>query len=910
MNRGSARLGIAQYPTLVLTVLAGCLLSVGGDFPNRDVSCLPGRVESQSSNVNDAEWERLKLELERCSPVTSDLWDDANCRTLHQGAYLGNGDLGAHLGGTKHRLVWYLGKNGFHAGNNPAGADGDGKWTQHILNLAILSIQKVEGADSGTLYSVTQDLAHSEVRTVSTFAGSEVRTTSYLDPKENAMVIEFETPSNQRVPLLVELNVIGNQFVSRQAGVQGQVGWVTKEPNPSGAPFYVKGAVAALVLGAEAVLSTNQSDAVQFRFDLPPDSQRVRLFVRAEHFKDADSPLELVQNAAHEVDEERVVKISAANRAWWREWWLRGYLFLADDIQRYWYNHLYLIGSAARSGQDNGPGKAPGHWGPWNRRDDMMWFSNVSMNYNGQNPYYGVFAANRISLLDPYIETVKFYSENTGRKRVANRTVSPTIASRMPANCRGTAFELSFTSHGTSCGEGAWVDEDGSMPTNAIFGLLPFVWKWKYSQDEVFLAETCYPLMRDVIDFFDDYIGPPVNGKYEVYGAVHEGRDWFAANDMFSLGAVRFLYRETLAASLVLGRDSERRAHWQDVLERLPPYHLQAWEKSVTFRPDAQHDVMEALSYQGGARNTGLMFTTTFDNIGADSLPAYRIATCQTLDRGNMFYPQRFSGWQDSNDFGMMFVMAVRAGYRADRVIKAIKQWKPGPNGIVSQNRGGGIETAGIVEAINNMLLQSHDGVIRLFPNWDRTQDAEFVQLRAVGAFLVSATYRAESGAVESVVIASESGRHCVVQSPFPGRDLMVRDSNRGAAVDVESLGDERFAFETRPGAVYQLSPLARTAAPRGAPVITRQPSQISVELPAPASFSVEANGSDLHFQWQKNRQDIVGANQPTYTTPPTTLWDLGSQYRCIVSNRNGAVASEAATLNPEAGEAKKSADD
>ena len=137
----------------------------------------------------------------------------------------------------------------------------------------------------------------------------------------------------------------------------------------------------------------------------------------------------------------------------------------------------------------------------------MMWFGNLGMNYNAQNPYYGVFSSNHVNLVDPYIETVKYYSENTGRKRVVNRWVSPKIEARMPANCRGVAFELSFTSHGTSCGGGSWVHEDGSMPTNAIFGILPIVWKWKYGQDSGFLADTCYPLMLAVADFFDDYIG-------------------------------------------------------------------------------------------------------------------------------------------------------------------------------------------------------------------------------------------------------------------------------------------------------------------------------------------------------------------------------------------------------------------
>jgi len=137
------------------------------------------------------------------------------------------------------------------------------------------------------------------------------------------------------------------------------------------------------------------------------------------------------------------------------------------------------------------------------------------------------------------------------------------------------------------------------------------------------------------------------------------------------------------------------------------------------------------------------MFTTTFDNIGYKTLPAYKLATCHTLDKGNMFHPQRWCGWQNGNDFGMMFVMAVRAATAPPASSRRSRAGNRNRNGVVSQKDGGGIETAGIIEAINSMLLQSHDGVLRIFPNWDRAVDAEFRRLRAVGAFLVEARYRA-----------------------------------------------------------------------------------------------------------------------------------------------------------------------
>ncbi len=435
------------------------------------------------------------------------------------------------------------------------------------------------------------------------------------------------------------------------------------------------------------------------------------------------------------------------------------------------------------------------------------------------------------------------------------------------------------------------------MATNAVFAILPIVWKWKYGRDTQFLAKTAYPLMRSVADFFDDYIGAPVNGRYEVYGSVHEGANWFAKNDLFSLGAIRFLYREIVAASIELRCDADRRAHWQDILDHMSEYPLQAWGSKVTFRPDAVHDVMEALHYQGGARNTGVMFTTTFDNMSHRTLPAYRIATCNTLDRGNMFHPQRWCGWQNGNDFGMMFVMAVRAGYRADRVIQAIKGWKPEPNGVVSQKDGGGIETAGIIEAINGMLLQSQDGVIRIFPNWDRSVDAEFHRLRSVGAFLVGARYRAAGRRVDSARIFSERGNLCIVQSPFDEACITVTRADTGQAVLLVQDEDE-FTFRTTAGVTYQIARTDCAPAAIGAPVITTHPADTTVGLPEATSFSVSATGDGLRFQWQKNRADILGATHPTYTTPATTLWDIGSEYRCVTSNASGALRSRPGTLN------------
>ena len=70
---------------------------------------------------------------------------------------------------------------------------------------------------------------------------------------------------------------------------------------------------------------------------------------------------------------------------------------------------------------------------------------------------------------------------------------------------------------------------------------------------------------------------------------------------------------------------------------------------------------------------------------------------------------------------------------------------------------GGGIENCGGFLAVNEMLLQSHEGVLRFFPCWPKDQDARFGSLRGVGAFLVSAELK--NGTVAGVKIVSEKGR-------------------------------------------------------------------------------------------------------------------------------------------------------
>ena len=81
------------------------------------------------------------------------------------------------------------------------------------------------------------------------------------------------------------------------------------------------------------------------------------------------------------------------------------------------------------------------------------------------------------------------------------------------------------------------------------------------------------------------------------------------------------------------------------------------------------------------------------------------------------------------------------------------------------------------------------------------------------------------------------------------------------------------------------------------APVIATQPQSTLVNPPDGATFSVNATGTGLSYQWAKNGTDIPGATSATFAVSATDLNEISASYRVIVTNETASVASENATL-------------
>jgi alpha-L-fucosidase 2 len=124
--------------------------------------------------------------------------------------------------------------------------------------------------------------------------------------------------------------------------------------------------------------------------------------------------------------------------------------------------------------------------------------------------------------------------------------------------------------------------------------------------------------------------------------------------------------------------------------------------------------------------------------------------------------------------------------------------------------------------AILEMLLQSHHGMIRVFPTLHPTwREAAFVNLRTEGAFLVSATVK--DGEISFVEIISEAGGQCRVRNPFDA-ECVLRNLASGKS---RRLKGDVLAFPTKRGGQYRLvASAARLAERDGTMPTMRRPAQ------------------------------------------------------------------------------------
>lgn len=415
------------------------------------------------------------------------------------------------------------------------------------------------------------------------------------------------------------------------------------------------------------------------------------------------------------------------------------------------------------------------------------------MNYNYEAPYYCIFSANHPELFDGYMVPINDMAENAAK--FANFF-----------GCRGYAFPVSFGPKTLDVYSQPDCKEHGILflgqKSHAAYAAVIPIMHWYSTYDKDYARENYYDFILNVAAFWEDYLVKK-NGKYIIKNdAAHEipyyrGKKFRyithkgqieAINAINSLGLVKLLFQGIYDISKELGLNTDKLAVWQEISDNLSDFPTFIKHGKKCFRYSKR-----GIRWRDD-NTVGLQHIYPASQIGFSSgEKLLKIA------KNTYFINDRRLDDNGSNSY---LPAGARIGVAPDFIIEGIKQNIKEfalPNGLF-RHHGGGIEHLTTVPAtINEMLMQSFEGIIRLFPCWDKKSNASFENLRADGAFLVSAELKNEK--VISLKIKSLKGRKCTVECD--GIKSVIRETDN-KKIDFTAEGNT-VTFETEENETYIL---------------------------------------------------------------------------------------------------------
>ena len=428
----------------------------------------------------------------------------------------------------------------------------------------------------------------------------------------------------------------------------------------------------------------------------------------------------------------------------------------------------------------------PGLFLPSTVNDFSFWHGDYHANYNMAAIYWGDMTANHLEQTEAYFDCCDYFAD-IGRK-----------IARDYYHGRGVFIQL----------EGHPMKYHDDIAGRIPLGRMAYMTGWfmsryweyyRMTMDEKWLEKRGYPFIRDCALFYLDFLqkapsdGLPAqikDGKYHAFPSICGEADMRDPMKLCDGWQVMIHCRHSLYAAIeaskILGVDEDLRAQWQDRLDNLgggyARHHKDSdyqWHCTCVMQPEHTRNIYpykpNTNSWDGVLKPRGQSNADTWyeglQTIWKIGYP--RSSSCQP-DKTYAQFRRALRQWTHAN--GLVWAMAIQNYGRA----------------------GAWSETLSVMAPFQEMLLQSWDGAINIFPRWPKTKDARFDNWRAQGAFIVSAEQK--NGRVVHVGIHSEKGENCLVHG-----DWNVVDAS-GRKVDTSRDRFGRMCFKTVSGGFYTLS--------------------------------------------------------------------------------------------------------
>lgn len=816
-NRADRREGAASYfpvklPTACIPrqlASAGCMrlqhplhaLRCASAVLVLALACTNVRAASEPPGFSPATLERV---LERNDP----LWTTAPDRWF-DGAPLGNGDLGvvAWCGGN--RLILTLDKTDLVEARNFQPDPAKYTWANYRRILAekyaagratqteeeLRDFQRPRRAPMGTLpsdafeppYVTRLPLGRLEFRFSGTLQDFSMRLhlsratlegrivtsdgtmewSAYVHALRPLVIVSWRTTGSLAAEPRVRLAVDDDSFAPQ---VRDQLrSWDYAAPVRTTADG-IDSTTEAMPAGGEYDVSTRRIDAAGERalaltISCSPDSRSAQERSRKE--------------LAHVPDR---ALLRASHDDWWRRYYPASFLTVPDTrLEALYWLEMYRLGAGTR------PDRLPlALEGPWTVDGVMPRFAgSYYWNVDTEETYWPIYTANRLEFGESLYRMVD-------EMRPALREFT-----RKFFGIDGEFLRIGTDSHGNS----TYMSPTVVVEFNGLPWVCHLYWlHYRYSMDRDFLRRRAVPLMKAALA---PYLSELREGRD---GFLHlefsespeyapPGHPRWGPDATIDLSLIRGLCTWLIQADDDLASHDPDRGRWESVLTHLAPYPRDS-SGGLAVRAD-----QELVSSHRHHSHLMPIYPLRLIDLQSDpelvekSIERWKFQGTGEWTGWSYGWGASIAAWTGQPELARTLLLdyvdhfVSSSGFHMDGVRNNsfMTIWKE--HNVLTLEAG-----FGAANALQDMLLQSHRGVVRIFPAtpWG---SAAFWSLRAEGAFLVTA--RRDAGRLEFCEITSLRGGQCRVLLPDDGEGLRFSSGGRGKKV--ERNGRE-IRFDTDPG--------------------------------------------------------------------------------------------------------------
>jgi alpha-L-fucosidase 2 len=467
----------------------------------------------------------------------------------------------------------------------------------------------------------------------------------------------------------------------------------------------------------------------------------------------------------------------------WKEYWEKSGVILQDKLlESIWYRNLYFFNCAVKDGVNT-----PGLFANWSYNNiGTAWHGDYHMNYNTQQPFWMTFSTNHLEKNLAYVNLVEFLLPLS--KKWAKEYYG------LPgAYFPHSAYPVDMTMNSYPVPSWGW--EICETPW-AVQGLW---WHYLYSGDKDYLEKRAWEPIKSAVEFLVAYMKRPEargtrwNDKnYHIFPTIppelYALRPGFRYNYdcTVDLTLVKFIFKAFQEASGVLGRENSEAtllADIKDILGNYPEYPTANSEKYGKIIVSVPGEHSQVVYNVPNALIT--VFPGEDHGLHSDSATLKLVKNTylnQQNEGGNDLVFKNLQaariGMLDLDKFRRQIVYSLLPnGTASDKVMQVHGRYDDSGDYGFMDKMGVWFENFALPVVINECLMQSYDGTIRLFPNWSPDRNVIFRDLRAAGAFLVSAELK--GGKLKMVSITSEAGSRLRIDIPWKNGAVVERESGR-----------------------------------------------------------------------------------------------------------------------------------